>query len=258
MKPSKLCSVIVVALVLTLALTGCAVGGMGESDQQTEEPDDTPSSEPIDPAQALAPVVVLAIFIERVLEVMWDNYESGNHILMAIFGIKWIAKDAKKGYWQARKDKDMVTAHIQEIKKITTDKETPAYKFYEKGKRLRTHWAGTVIAIVLCFLTGYALFSSLGMKVPNGPVADVLLTALMIGWGGTEFTHNVVDALVKGRSLWQQEKETSKQLAEDKKLGQNDELLKLAERVQQSSIGTPETRQRVADKLLDRIEKLNS
>ncbi|MDY7077178.1 MAG: hypothetical protein SXV54_09665 [Chloroflexota bacterium] len=246
MKPSKLCLAIVVMLALALALTGCAAGEK-DQDQQTEETGAVSASEPQDPALALAPLLVLAIFVERVLEVMWDNYESGNKVLMVVLGTKWIAED-----------KHLAGDHIQKIKKITANKETDDYKFYEKGKRLRSHWAGTIIAIGLCFLTGYALFSSLDMKVPNGPIADVLLTSLMLGWGGTEFTHSVVDALVKRRNLWQQEKETSKQIAEDKKVSQSDELLKLAERAQQSKIGTPETRKRVADKLLGRIEKLNS
>lgn len=51
----------------------------------------------------------------------------------------------EKGYWQARKDKDMVADHIQKIKEIIADKETDEYKLYAKGKRLRTHWAETVI-----------------------------------------------------------------------------------------------------------------
>jgi hypothetical protein len=36
---------------------------------------------------------------------------------------------------------------------------------------------------------------------------DWLLTAFIIGWGGTELTHSIIEGLVKGRNLWKEMRE---------------------------------------------------
>jgi hypothetical protein len=40
-----------------------------------------------------------------------------------------------------------------------------------------------------------------------GTLIDWLLTAGVIGWGGTELTHSIIEGLAKGRGLWKEMQE---------------------------------------------------
>ena len=93
---------------------------------------------------------------------------------------------------------------------------------------MRSHWLGTLIAIVAIGLTNVRLFRLLGFDVlfssadmvlfdagiggilddfTVGTLIDWVLTATVIGWGGTELTHNIIEGLVKGRGLWKEMRE---------------------------------------------------
>jgi uncharacterized membrane protein len=252
-------SIVSLGLVLGLTLlfaAGCA------AQQDLVSPDDTLDTEvavPVEAATALAPLIVISIVTERLLEVMWDAYESGQQFLLALFGTKWVSPEGKR-FWTVRTQADrekLAQEHVLNIKQITGDRETPEYKSYEKGKRLRAHFAGTVVALLFCLVTGYALFSALEMDVPTGHWVDSLLTSLMIGWGGTEFTHSIVDALSKGRKLWQQEKETSRQQEEEDKTQQIEKLVEIARQIRQDESIPPERREMIAQKLENRALDLD-
>ncbi len=140
----------------------------------------------------LAPLLAIATSTERILEVIWERWE-------------------KKEVWPNR---DGVA-------------DTHAPDYVEK-KRLRSHWLGTFVALVAIGLTNVRLFHLLGFDVlfsaPSmqifdlgiggifddftwGSLIDWLLTAGIIGWGGTELTHSLIEGLVKSRNLWKEMKE---------------------------------------------------
>ena len=142
---------------------------------------------------ALAPLIAIAGSIERVLEMLWDRWE-------------------KPGLWPNPEG---------------VDKSDPSYIMKKKA---RSHWVGTGLAVVAIGLTNVRLFRLLGFEVlfssPDlmlfnagiggifddftvGTLIDWLLTAALIGWGGTELTHNVIEGLVRGRSLWKEMREVS-------------------------------------------------
>ncbi len=137
----------------------------------------------------LAPLLAIATFVERVLEVIWERWEQTN-------------------VWPN-------VAGVQN----TSD---PAYI---TQKKLRSHWLGTAIALVAVGLTNVRFFRLLGFDVlfssPNwvlfnagiggifdnftlGTLIDWAMTAGIVGWGGTELTHSIIEGLVKGRSLWKE------------------------------------------------------
>jgi hypothetical protein len=141
----------------------------------------------------LAPLIAIAGSIERVLEMLWDRWE-------------------KAGLWPNPEG---------------ADKSDPSYIM---KKQARSHWVGTGLAVVAIGLTNVRLFRLLGFEVlfssPDlvlfnagvggilddftvGTLIDWLLTAVLIGWGGTELTHNVIEGLVKGRGLWKEMREVS-------------------------------------------------
>jgi hypothetical protein len=97
-------------------------------------------------------------------------------------------------------------------------------------KQVRSHWVGTGLAVVAIGLTNVRLFRLLGFDVlfsspalmlfnagiggifddfTVGTLIDWVLTAVIIGWGGTELTHSVIEGLVKGRNLWKEMREVS-------------------------------------------------
>ncbi len=140
----------------------------------------------------LAPLVAIATVVERVLEVVWDRWE-------------------KVGIWPNP---------VGVLDTSVSD--------YVMKKKIGSHWLGTLIAVIAIGLTNVRLFRLLGFDVlfsdPSlmlfnagiggifddftvGTLIDWILTAGVIGWGGTELTHSVIEGLVKGRNLWKEMRE---------------------------------------------------
>lgn len=137
----------------------------------------------------MAPLIAIATAVERVLEVMWERWEK---------------------------------AGVQPNPAGVPDTSASDYVMQ---KKVRSHWFGTLIAVIAIGLTNVRLFRLLGFDVlfsdPSlmlfdagiggifddftvGTLIDWVLTAGMIGWGGTELTHSVIEGLVKGRNLWKE------------------------------------------------------
>jgi len=177
---------IVVGLAALLALTTTVAWAQGTGGTATQE-------QPTDVLWiALAPLLAIATTVERVLEVVWDRWE-------------------KPGVWPN-----------------PAGVPNPKDPDYVMQKRLRSHWLGTIIAFLAIGLTNVRFFRLLGFDVlfssPNlelfnlgvggildhftvGTLVDWLLTAGVIGWGGTELTHSIIEGLVKGRNLWKEMRE---------------------------------------------------
>ncbi|HIE39731.1 MAG TPA: hypothetical protein EYH30_09875 [Anaerolineales bacterium] len=140
----------------------------------------------------LAPLIAIATSVERILEVIWDRWEEA-------------------GVWPNRAG--------------VADAKAPEYISW---KKLYSHWIGMFVALIAIGLTNVRLFRLLGFDVlfsssnmvlfdagiggifdnfTVGTLIDWLLTAGIIGWGGTELTHSVIEGLVKGRNLWKEMRE---------------------------------------------------
>ncbi|MBN1178690.1 MAG: hypothetical protein JXD18_05735 [Anaerolineae bacterium] len=140
----------------------------------------------------LAPLLAIATFVERVLEVFWERYEQA-------------------GSWPNKAG--------------VADAKVPSYV---SQKKVRSQWIGTGFAAAAVCLTNFRFFRLLGLDVlfssPNlllfdlnvggifddftlGTLVDWLATAAIIGWGGTELTHSIIEGLVKGRNLWKEMRE---------------------------------------------------
>lgn len=136
----------------------------------------------------LAPIVAIATATERILEMFWDRWE-------------------RAGVWPNKKGVSDTGASD-----------------YILRKKSGSHWLGTLVAIIAVGLTNVRFFRLLGFDVlfsdltlfqdPGiggifegftvGTVVDWIMTAGIVGWGGTELTHSVIEGLVKGRNLWKE------------------------------------------------------
>jgi hypothetical protein len=103
------------------------------------------------------------------------------------------------------------------------DTKAPAYKEFKKA---RAHWLGTLTALFAIALTNVRLFALLNLDVgllfsaseplfslgiggmfddfTVGTLIDWVMTAVIVGWGGTELTHSILVGLVKSRQLWEE------------------------------------------------------
>mgnify|MGYP005838124323 FL=1 len=138
----------------------------------------------------LAPLIAIATFVERILEIFWDRWEA-------------------PGVWPNRTGVPNLSAPT-----------------YVRAKKSWSQWLGTLVAAVTIGLTNVRMFRLLGFDVlfsnlllftsdvggifdrfTVGTLIDWLLTAGIIGWGGTELVHNIIEGLVKGRNLWKEMRE---------------------------------------------------
>jgi hypothetical protein len=138
----------------------------------------------------LAPIVAIATATERILEMFWERWE-------------------KSGAWPNKKGVP----------------DTSSSDYIMK-KKAGSHWLGTLIAAIAIGLTNVRFFRLLGFDVlfsnaqlfdlviggifddfTVGTLVDWVMTAVIIGWGGTELTHSIIEGLVKGRNLWKEMRE---------------------------------------------------
>lgn len=177
---------IIVAVVMLMALTTTVAWA---ADGDTPEGTATAGVDVL--WTTLAPIIAIATAVERVLEMFWDRWEK---------------------------------ARVWPNKVGVPDRSSPDYI---ASKKAGSHWLGTLLAVLAVGLTNVRFFRLLGLDVlfsslqlfPSpgiggifeaftaGTIIDWALTAGIIGWGGTELTHSVVEGLVKGRNLWKEMRE---------------------------------------------------
>jgi hypothetical protein len=176
---------VVIAVLVLLALTATVTWA---SDGDLQEADGTETVDVL--VTVLAPIVAIATSVERVLEFFWDRWE-------------------RTGTWPNKQG--------------VPDTGAPAYI---STKQACSHVLGTVFAFVAIGLTNARFFRLLGLDVlfssvmlfdvdiggivddfTVGTLVDWLMTSVVIGWGGTELTHSIIEGLVKGRNLWKEMRE---------------------------------------------------
>jgi hypothetical protein len=178
---------IVVSVLVFLALTTTVVLA-----DNGDPPADTPTTGDATNVllTALAPIMAIATSVERVLEMFWERWE-------------------KSGVWPHKKG--------------VPNTKAPEYI---SSKKAGSHMLGTAFAFIAIGLTNARFFRLLGLDVlfsslvlfdiniggivddfTVGTLVDWLMSSAIIGWGGTELTHSIIEGLVKGRNLWKEMRE---------------------------------------------------
>jgi hypothetical protein len=184
MKIRRVVCIIVGVLVLLALTTTVVLADNGDP------PADATGSATDALLTALAPIIAIATSVERALEMFWDRWEQSG---------KW---PHKKG---------------------VPNTKAPEYI---SSKKVSSQVLGTVFAFVAIGLTNARFFRLLGLDVlfsnlmlfdiniggivddfTVGTLVDWVMTSVIIGWGGTELTHSIIEGLVKGRNLWKEMRE---------------------------------------------------
>jgi hypothetical protein len=184
MKTRRVVCIAIGVLVLMALTTTVVLAGNGD-------PQDATTGNTTDVLlTALAPIIAIATAVERVLEMFWDRWE-------------------KSGTWP----------HKQGV----PDTKSPAYI---SSKQVASQVLGTAFAFIAVGLTNARFFRLLGLDVlfsnlmlfdiniggivddfTVGTLIDWVMTSVVIGFGGTELTHSIIEGLVKGRNLWKEMRE---------------------------------------------------
>ncbi len=143
----------------------------------------------MDATGLLAPVLVLATVVERVMEVLWSTWER-------LTVAAWETM-IRKGNDQAEKDK--LLRDPDYVRKLLLDNAA-----YKDRKRLMTLLVGSLLGLVLSGLTGVRFFEmTFAMLQLAQPVVrlgtldlalavDLLLTGLIIG-AGSQPAHSIIN-----------------------------------------------------------------
>ena len=123
----------------------------------------------------LALVAAIALLTERVVEAIWDRWEQ-------------------PGTWPNERG--------------VPDPTDPGYK---QLKKARSHWLGTGIALLITGLTNVRFFRGLGIEVlfsNLGSLIDWIATSGIIGWGGAELAHSLIEGMLDARILLKERRES--------------------------------------------------
>lgn len=172
-------------------------------------------------AVLLAPLLAAATAIERIIEVIFDRYES---VILSMQKfpdqakdyLSWARKEVEK-FQKLLMDKqqntdqvDMAFEDIEEQLQAAKDRledylDSPQYTSWKKTVSLVT---GLVLGLLIAIGTGLQMFALLGVDV-RAPWIDVIVTGLIIGTGSAPvhaligLLQNAKNAVDQARALWQ-------------------------------------------------------
>jgi hypothetical protein len=167
-------------------------------------------------ALLLAPLVAAATAIERIIEMIFDWYES------AILNISKFPAQAKDYLSWARKEVERLQEELLNLKSdpaaLAQAEEQLAQAqdrlhdylsspFYTSWKRTLSLVLGVVLGLIVAFTTGLQMFGLLGIKL-QWTWIDMLVTGLVIGTGSAPvhsligLLQNTKDAVDQARALW--------------------------------------------------------
>jgi len=197
--------VTVLVLLFSLMFTGVA---------WAQEGGDEVSSGEI--AVLLAPLLAAATAVERVIEMIFDWYES---IILNISKfpeqvkdyLTWARKEVQRLQEEVWKNSGDVQALERAEEKLAQAKDriheylkSPSYTSW---KRTISLVLGIVLGLIIAFSTQLQMFHFLGIELPL-PWIDVLITGLVIGTGSAPvhsligLLQNTKDAVDEARALW--------------------------------------------------------
>lgn len=169
----------------------------------------------------LLPLIAAATVVERLIEVIFDYYES---TVLQISKFPGLASEyvawAQKQLRDAKDDfKDTMTpAEVSKAEQALKDAQDRIASFvknpqYLSVKRAYAMLLGFVFGLIIAFsVEGLALFGLLGLGLPEGLTwVDKLVTGLLIGTGSAPMhsliglLQNTKDAVDSARALWKGE-----------------------------------------------------
>jgi hypothetical protein len=169
----------------------------------------------------LLPLIAAATVVERLIEVIFDWYESAVMQLSKFPGlgstyVAWVQKqvrDAKDAF-----NDTMTPAEVGKAEQALKDAQDRLASFvknpqYVSIKRAYALLLGFVFGLIIAFsVQGLALFGLLGLGLPEGLTwVDKLVTGLLIGTGAAPMhsliglLQNTKDAVDSARALWKGE-----------------------------------------------------
>jgi hypothetical protein len=225
------------ALLLVVTFTGVAWAqgeGQGEPDAGAV-------------AVILAPLVAAATAIERLIEMVFNGYESAilnaSSFLSTGRGYLGWAQEQVKRWRQATMWDKLKGDALREAEDALEDAQERllAYlesPFYTSRKRLLSLLMGIVLGLVGAFVTRLQMFSLLGIELRWAWI-DTLVTGLIIGTGSAPvhsligLLQNTKSAVDEARALWSGRAYSQGLEVELKKLGLDADLKRVKELQQQ-------------------------
>lgn len=193
-------------IVLSLLFTGVVLAQGGDQEQAKAGT----------VALLLAPLVAAATAVERIIDMIFNWYES---ILLNVGAFSGQAKDYL-GWARgevARLQKELLNAqgNWEKVAQLESQLEAAQNRLteflksptYLSRKRTLAVILGIVIGLILAFTVQIKMFALLGIELPWG-WADMLVTGLVIGTGSAPvhsligLLQNTKDAVDQARALW--------------------------------------------------------
>jgi hypothetical protein len=206
------------------ALLGLAAGTISFSlTYPITKHDVRPLAEGVDLAAVLAPVIISALGIERIMEMMWNTIESYLRSFVAVLAgrsewLRWANDELRAARERlealaeegdpTRRVGDMLPtkedALSQLIERAANDVALAEQRLatltstqkYRDAKRIISIIGSLVVGVVVATVVGLQMFALLGINVNER--IDVLITGLAIGTGTTP-VHSVVGILQQGK-----------------------------------------------------------
>jgi hypothetical protein len=165
-------------------------------------------------ATVLAPLLAVAVAIERLLETFFDWFEQATRSTADVLAapketLDWIGREYQEAYEATAKVAEsrgiVVTPDSAEALSLAEERlakaearlrswtDAPEYKAW---KRAISIWVGLLTGLVLAVLGDLGMFHTIGMPVPR--LLDMLITGLIIGAGPGPM-HSLIGILQSGK-----------------------------------------------------------
>jgi len=218
-------------VVLSLVVTGVAWAQAGNDGQGTAEA----------LAIMLAPLLAAATAIERIIEMLFNWYESVILNASDLLGqgkgyLGWAQQQVHK--WQNAVEWNRLSGDaLRQAEDALEDAEERLLAYlkspgYTSRKRVLTLAMGVLFGLIVAYATRLQMFSLLGIDV-SWPWVDMFVTGLVIGTGSAPvhsligMLQNTKDAIDQARALWSGQAYSQALEAELKRIGLESEVERL-------------------------------
>jgi len=209
LQPSRLIVILILAAVVLAVVTALT---KEEGILWLFDLKDIQGGELGDIAKVLAPLLALALVIERLLETVFDLFEQvaadvaklGN---AGLEGLKWFqdeldraweaAREAAGKLGQSGEDEDATLAKLKKAEQRIIDANNRIAGLtkdpkYISWKRMLSIWIGLLLGLIVAILSDTGIFELLQISVPR--ILDMLVTGFVLGAGSGPM-HSLVGVL---------------------------------------------------------------
>ena len=170
-----------------------------------------------DVATLLLPLVAAATAIERIIEMIFNWYESivlnaGRLVGQSSGYLKWAQDELNEARAAFGKAENATALEMAEVKLLQAEERLQEYlksPFYLSKKKYLTLLLGLGLGIVIAFMTQLQMLKLMGVSLGTTLAGvDMLVTGLIIGTGSAPvhsiigLLQNTKDAVYEARSLW--------------------------------------------------------